>query len=258
MRILLSNDDGIHAPGLASLVKALEGVGEVFVVAPLEEKSTTGHSLTLAGPLRVKKFSERSWGVSGFPADCILMAMGHFLKDHKPDLIISGINRGPNVGQDVYLSGTIAAARQAVFHGIPAVAVSLFIKDFMHPKHETTTANYDTAANYIRGLVEKEVHLHLPPMHLLNVNVPDLPENEIRGVKICGPDFSNYSEEILERPDPHGRKYFWIASKFTGYDTKVGSDASALMDDHVAVSLLNLLPDPADMNKDLKRITGAR
>ena len=183
MNILLTNDDGVHAPGIRILAETLSSIANVIIVAPLEERSTTGHTLTIDHTLRLVELDENVFGCSGFPADCALMGIAHVFKSQgkKIDIVISGINRGANLGQDMFYSGTVAAAREAVFRNIPAIAVSSCM-DFRIT--EKNNLFYYTASNFIKNLVEYKVSEFIPPMTLLNVNVPWKDENEILGTRV--------------------------------------------------------------------------
>ena len=244
MRILISNDDGVHAPGIKTLYKTLAQEHDVFVVAPLEERSTTGHTLSLDNPLRITKLSEDEniFGCSGFPADCTLMGIAHLMQE-RPDIVISGINRGANLGQDIYYSGTMAAAREAVFHDIPAIAVSSvcdFTKGPEHPIH------YSCAANFILKLLKKDILKLIPALHVLNVNVPDVEESDIKGALITELGMRRYSEEISPRKDFRGHEYFWVGGVYKGHCESKGSDCVAVDNNYVSIGLINLLGKEAE------------
>lgn len=240
MRILIVNDDGVHAPGIKALKKSLDTLGEVIVIAPLEERSTTGHTLTLDHPLRLVEIDENVFGCSGYPADCTLMGLAHVLREKKPDVVVSGINRGANLGQDIYYSGTAAGAREAVFHNVPGIAVSLVV-DFQK-KHEKP--HYEVAGNFVRKMLEANMHKEIAPMHMFNVNVPNIenPKNAL-ATKL---GFRRYSEEIAARDDFRGRPYFWVGGVFEGHVDTVGSDCRSVELGHVSVSVLNLLGHGSD------------
>ncbi|MEK6624735.1 MAG: 5'/3'-nucleotidase SurE, partial [Bdellovibrionota bacterium] len=146
LKVLLSNDDGINAEGIQILMRELSAVAELYVVAPLRERSTSGHSLTLSDPLRIVEMSKNTWGCGGFPADCVFMGLGHLARNVQFDAVVSGINRGANLGQDVYYSGTVAAAREGAFHRVPAIAVSSVIDD-LGPSEEI---HYAAAAHFLK------------------------------------------------------------------------------------------------------------
>jgi len=246
MRILISNDDGVYAPGIKVLREVLSEVAEVIVVAPLEERSTTGHTLTLDQPIRIAEIDKNIYGCSGYPADCALMGIGHILKDKKPDLVVSGINKGGNLGQDVYYSGTAAAAREATFRGIPSIAVSLTVDFF---GRESEGHHYKTAAKFIKKLVLADVHKEIEPMTMLNINVPNISEDEVKGVKVTGLGFRRYSEQISKREDFRKREYYWIGGVYEGFDKIENSDCSAIEEENISLSNLNLLTMGADEGK---------
>lgn len=229
MKILLANDDGVHAPGIRALFHQLKHL-DTTIIAPLEERSTTGHSLSLDKPLRLERLEDKIYGCSGFPSDCVLMGIGHLMKDHRPDVVVSGINRGANLGQDLYYSGTIAAAREATFHKVPAIAVSLVFNNV------ADSHLYETAARVIELCLEEGLHKNLPPMTLLNVNVPNLPFGELKGLKLTEIGFRRYSEEIHARIDTRDRHYYWIAGHYEGYLENSNSDCDAVHNGYVAIT----------------------
>jgi 5'-nucleotidase len=243
VKILVSNDDGVYADGINSLNNELSKTNLTTVVAPLEERSTTGHTLSLDNPLRVIKISDNVYGCSGFPADCSLIGFGHILKDDKPDIVVSGINRGANLGQDIFYSGTMAAAREAVFHGIPGIAVStaLDLNLSKQPK-----IHFDTAAKFISTIIADGVLDLISPLHVVNVNVPNIEEKDIKGVKLCSLAFRKYSEEISNRTDFRDRDYFWVGGRYEGYDGDEKTDCYAVENNYISISILNLLGKEAD------------
>lgn len=229
--VLLSNDDGVHAPGIKSLRDRLVKDHRITVIAPLEERSTTGHSLSLDKPLRLEHFGDQVYGCSGFPGDCVLMGLGHVLKKDRPAVVVSGINRGANLGQDLYYSGTVAAAREAAFHGVPSIATSLVFKDFTNPNPA-----YDTAAEIVARLLAAGIEKLIPPMTLLNINVPDVSFGELKGIELTTVGFRRYSEEVHERIDSRGRPYYWIAGLYEGFAPHDTSDCAAVENLKVAVT----------------------
>ena len=242
--IVLVNDDGVHAPGIKALKASLSEIAQVIVVAPLQERSTTGHTLTLDHTLRMEEIDEHVYGCSGYPADCSLMALGHLFKnkdskyrDQKIDLLISGINRGANLGQDIFYSGTVAAAREATFHGIPSIAVSSCM-DFKTTDKQNEY--YYTASNFIKTLVQSNISKTIPPMTLLNINVPWCSEAEINGLKVTKVGFRKYSEEIDERLDFRGRKYYWIGGIYRGFESFEDSDCLAVEQKMISLSPIKL------------------
>ncbi len=229
MNLLLANDDGVISPGIKALHQELKKKFNLTIVAPLEERSTTGHSLSLDKPLRLENLEPGVFGCSGFPADCVLMGL-HLLKDHRPDVVISGINRGANLGQDLYYSGTIAAAREAAFHGIPAMAVSLVFNSLMTQHH------YETAAKVIGLCLEAQLHLHIPRLSLFNINVPNVEFSKLKGFKLTKVGFRRYSEEVHARIDTRDRNYYWIAGQYLGFDQNPDADCQAVEDGFVSLT----------------------
>ncbi len=230
MRILLVNDDGVTAPGIRALFRELGPNFETTIIAPLEERSTTGHSLSLDKPLRLEKLEEKVYGCSGFPGDCVLMGLGHLMKEKRPDVVISGINRGANLGQDLYYSGTVAAAREATFHGVPGIAVSLVFNSM------TDEHRYDVAATVIDWCLREGLHRLIPELSLMNINVPNLPLKEIKGFRQTEIGFRRYSEEIHARIDTRNRDYFWIAGRYEGFSENPASDCQAVTDGYIAIT----------------------
>jgi 5'-nucleotidase len=225
MRILLSNDDGVHAVGLKAMYDELKKLGDVWVVAPLEEKSTTGHSLTIHKPLRLIPMAHRFYGVSGSPADCVYVGIREVI-GRMPDLVVSGINRGANLGQDVYYSGTVSAAREACILGIPAMAVSLAV-DFKKGLTEDKL-HYSTAAKLAVKVLKDMKSVELPFHTMLNLNVPDLPEARVKGVTLARQGFRFYSGSILRRKDHRGKDYFWVGGQYKGFRQDADSDCAAV------------------------------
>lgn len=248
MRILLANDDGVHAPGIRALYQELSPQFSTTIIAPLEERSTTGHSLSLDKPLRLEKIDQNIYGCSGFPGDCVLMGLGHVMKDNRPDLVVSGINRGANLGQDLYYSGTVAAAREAVFHKTPAVAVSLCFESLMDEHH------YQSAATIIKWCVELGIRDCIPPMNLININVPNLEIKKMKGCKLTETGFRRYSEEIHVRIDARNREYFWIAGIYEGYHPNPESDSEAIAQGFVAITPHALIDGASKDYTPLKKL----
>ena len=255
MRILLSNDDGVHAEGLKVLQRELGKFADVWVVAPLEEKSTTGHSLTLHKPLRMIPMGHRFFGVSGSPADCVYLGIRQVLKG-MPDVVVSGINRGANLGQDVYYSGTVSAAREACILGLPSIAVSLAI-DFGSPVNDLKL-HYITAAKLAARLVRqiKTKKLDLPKHTLLNLNVPDRPIGKIKGIRLSRQGFRFYSGSILQRKDHRGKDYYWVGGQYKGFRREDGTDCTAIEDGYASLTPLKLdstdLQFLSDLEADLE------
>ncbi|MBI5418013.1 5'/3'-nucleotidase SurE [Candidatus Poribacteria bacterium] len=201
--IIVTNDDGIDSPGLHALAKALNSLGNVYVIAPHEEKSAIGHSVTLHHPLRAKilKNDNKLIALQGTPSDCVIFGVLHLLKEQKIDLIVSGINIGPNLGDDVTYSGTIGAAIEGTLLKIPSIAISLA---------DRASDNFSLAASFARKISIFVIKNGLPPMTLLNINVPSQKDDNIKGYTITRQGKGIYRDNIVEKIDPRGRKYYWI------------------------------------------------
>lgn len=250
MRILISNDDGVHAEGIHALAEEFRKDHQVYVVAPERERSTTGHSLTLHKPLRLHHWGNQVYSVSGGPADCIYIGLGEVLKDKRPDLVLSGINRGANLGQDVFYSGTASAAREAANMGIPSMAVSLAV-NFDKPEK---TQNYPVAARAARAVLSQVLPAFAgkpnapwksglrawPRGMMLNVNVPNVAEKKIKGYRLASQGRRIYGSEVLRRIDARGREYFWIGGKYQSYDPNPETDCWHVDHNYVAVTPLEL------------------
>ncbi|MBC8047426.1 MAG: 5'/3'-nucleotidase SurE [Fimbriimonadaceae bacterium] len=228
--ILVTNDDGIHAPGIAMLVNAMKAIGNIIVVAPDKPQSGMGHAITLNEPLRLNPVNIfegiEAYACSGTPVDCVKLAKDKILH-HKPDLCVSGINHGSNSSINIIYSGTMSAAVEASIEGIPAVGFSLL--DF------SLQADFSGAGAYAKIIAEQVLQYGLPNSTLLNVNIPALNLNEIKGIKICRQAVAKWEEEYDERNDPHGRKYFWLTGKFVNQDAGDDTDEWALSNGYVSV-----------------------
>jgi 5'-nucleotidase len=226
--ILASNDDGIQSSGLAHLVAALTAIDEVVVVAPDRERSAVSHALTLERPLRADEV-ERGWfAVNGTPTDCINLALNGLLAT-RPWLVVSGINRGANLGDDITYSGTVSAAMEAVLLGVPAVAFSQVGR---------VAFRYDAAGAFADKLVRELRRSGLPPDTLLNVNVPDIPAPS--GFAITRQGKRRYGDAIIEKIDPRGRKYYWIGGTELDFEDEPGTDFTAVREGLVSVTPLHL------------------
>lgn len=234
MRILLSNDDGILAKGLGVLEQACEPLGDLYVVAPDREQSATSHSLTLHHPLRPVRLGERRWQVDGTPTDCVMLACEALL-DVRPDFVVSGINHGPNMGEDVLYSGTVAAAMEGLALGIPAIAVS-FAGSVLR-----ADAILDTQVGQIRALLHHLMSLPAFPAHtLLNVNLPAIPGDEIRGVRLTRLGRRVFSDSITKMKDPWGREILWIGGGTVEWSGADDSDFRSVKDGFISVTPLHL------------------
>ncbi len=227
MRILLSNDDGYQARGLRTLARHLTPVAEVIIVAPDRNRSGASNSLTLETPLRVERVEDNLYYINGTPTDCVHIAVTGGLLDHPPDMLISGINHGANLGDDVLYSGTVAAAMEGRFLGIPSIAVSLVLEG---------GANFDTAATLMRRLVERNATDPMPVDSILNVNVPDAPASQLKGIRTTRLGFRHKSEPAIKALDPHNRPIWWIGPAGAGQDAGPGTDFHAVADGYVSVS----------------------
>lgn len=231
IRILISNDDGINSAGLNALSEALRILGEIVIVAPDRDQSAVSHSLSLYRPLRIDEIAENVYSIDGTPTDCINLAINGLLIDRKPDLIVSGINKGENLGDDITYSGTVSAAMEGTLLGIPSIAVSL-----------TTKCNFyfDTASYYSLMIVKYVLRRGLPEGILLNVNIPNLPKDKVRGVKVTRQGKRVYGEPIVENTDPRGRKYYWIGGNELGSLDIENSDIIAVRQGSVSVTPIKL------------------
>jgi 5'-nucleotidase len=228
--ILVTNDDGITAPGIHALVNALNGLGKIVVVAPNKPQSGMGHAITLNEPLRLKKsniFGDiEAYECSGTPVDCVKIAKDKILHK-KPELCVSGINHGSNSSINIIYSGTMSAAMEAGIEGIPAVGFSLL--NYAHD------ADFSGAQHFARIIAMQILQNGLPQNTLLNVNIPDLPVEQLNGINICRQAAAKWEEEYDERNDPHGRPYYWLTGKFVNYDKGEDTDEWALSNGYVSV-----------------------
>jgi 5'-nucleotidase len=229
--ILVTNDDGIRAPGLKILADHLSAVGEVHVVAPDRERSAVGHSLTLHHPLRIVEFGPRMTAVEGTPTDCVLLAY-HRLLPEKPAIVFSGINFGYNLGDDVTYSGTVSAAFEATLLGLPSVAISV--------GRDGRKIHYEVAAKFSVKLARKILEEGLPKETLLNVNVPNVPESRVKGALITRQGQRIYGDVIVERTDPRGRPYFWIGNGDPKWKDDLGTDINAIRADKISITPIHL------------------
>ena len=228
--ILVTNDDGINAPGIRNLVEAVRGMGKIVVVAPDKPQSGMGHAITIGMPLRLHKVEVfdgiESYQCTGTPVDCVKLAVDKVLHQ-KPDICISGINHGANHSINVIYSGTMSAAVEAAIESIPSVGFSLL--DY------SLEADFAAARQYARLIVEQMLK-HPPDKHcVLNVNFPIATPEQINGVKICRQAYAKYEEDFLERLDPHGRKYYWLTGEFVNFDEGTDTDVWALANNFVSV-----------------------
>ncbi|WP_449243926.1 5'/3'-nucleotidase SurE [Desulfobacca acetoxidans] len=230
MYILLTNDDGIHAPGLWALYQSLRREHRIEVVAPESEQSAVGHAISLLNPLRVKKVNKNGsffgWSVLGTPADCVKIAVAEVLPE-KPDIVVSGINLGANVGINVLYSGTVSAATEAAIMGLRSMAVSLCT--YREP-------DFTAAASFAARLAPQLPHLNLPTGVCLNVNIPDLPENQIKGVLLTRQEKGVLMEKYERRIDPRENIYFWLAGLNNHRELEPGTDYWAVHEGYISLT----------------------
>ncbi len=244
MRILLTNDDGITAPGIQALWRELAAIGEVTVVAPDSERSATSQAITVHQPIRVDQFCIEdpplcAWRVGGTPTDCVKIAIEALLPD-RPDVVVSGINLGPNLGTDVLYSGTVSAAIEGALHGIPSLAISLAA--WKNP-------DFGPAARFAGKLVPTMASRKLPPDTLLNVNVPHLPADKLAGVQVTRLGVIEYENTFERREDPRGRTYYWMGGSLVEADNEEGTDVMAIKQGKISVTPIHFdLTNYAIMN----------
>lgn len=232
MRILVTNDDGIQTEGIGRLSRALEELGEVVVVAPESEQSAVSRSITFRTPLRVFERSEpvaRSYAVTGTPADCVFLALHHLL-DEPPDLLVSGINTGPNLGDDILYSGTVAGALEGALTGIPSIAISV---------GAYRGQRYDTAARWLVDFLSEQT-LDLPRKTSLNINVPCCDLSELKGWRFTHQGHTHYVQGVVRRKDPFGREYYWLGGEVPKGISDPGSDFEAVEQGYVSVTPLGM------------------
>jgi 5'-nucleotidase len=243
MHLLLSNDDGIDAAGLHALRRALASARpdwRLSVIAPDREQSATSHSLTLTQPLRVEERGERAWAVTGTPTDCVLVGRETVLADDPPDAVLSGINHGPNLGEDVHYSGTVAAAFEGRILGLPAVALSLGSREL----------RFEAAEHFVRDHLVRWLEDGLPEGTLLNVNIPSGGADEVKGIRPCRLGSRRYTDVVVRKEDPRGREYFWIAGDHKTVSGEPDTDLGLVAEGYISVTpLLVDLTDHAGLDQ---------
>ena len=247
MRILVTNDDGIHAPGL----ETLEGIArelsdDVWVVAPEYDQSGVSHSLSLNDPLRLRQVSEKRFAVKGTPSDCVIMGVSHILKDHRPDLVLSGVNRGQNVAEDVTYSGTIAGAMEGTILGIRAIALRQ-----AYGAGGRANLKWSCAAAHGAAVIRKILEIGIEPGILVNVNFPDCEPEEVQGVAVSAQGQRNQALlQIDARHDGRGNPYFWLAFAKARFEPGNGTDLKAIAENRIAVTPLRLdLTDEPELTR---------
>ena len=232
MRVLVSNDDGVEAPGIRILAARLAAVGEVTVVAPDRDRSGASNSLTLDQPIRVKRLDNGHYRVAGTPTDCVHLALAGLL-EHEPDIVVSGINNSANLGDDVIYSGTVAAAMEGRFLGLPAIAVSLCSRDHRGE-------HFDAAAEAAAVIMQRLLVDPLPANTILNVNVPDRPWREIRGFEVTRLGHRHRSEPCIAQEDPRGRPIWWIGAAGAEQDAGPGTDFHSVRMGYISITPIHV------------------
>lgn len=235
MRVLLTNDDGIHSPGLHALAEVFAARHETVVVAPEHERSATGHAVTLHKPLRARRFGAypaavTAWATNGTPADCVVLGVLDLLGP-RPDVVISGINVGPNLGRDLTYSGTVSGAMEGAIMGIPSMAVS--VAAFVEVR-------FEVAARFAERLSRQVVERALPADALINVNVPNLPPERLRGVMVTRQGARRYLAQLEKRTDPRGTPYYWLSGELGPLGDEEGTDSWAVMAGYISVTPIHL------------------
>ena len=242
--IMLTNDDGVHAPGLKMLFQQSLDLGKTVIVAPEHDNSAASHSLTMSRPLRIREIAENIYTINGTPTDCVTIGIGKILPQ-KPDLVISGINPGPNLGDDVSYSGTVSAAIESTMLGIPSIAVSLAA--------ESEPLHYGTAAAFVARLAKIILEKGLPKDTLLNVNVPNTASEGIEGVAFTRRGRRLYDDAIKETFDPWGRKHYWIGGGTPSFDAGEDTDSAAISVNKISITPMHLDPTNYEALKFLQK-----
>ena len=236
MQILITNDDGLFAPGLIELAKELTQIARLIIVAPESQRSAVGHSITLHKALRLNSVTipgleVEAYTTNGTPTDAIMLGYFVILNEEKPDLVISGINKGPNMGEDVTYSGTVAAAMEGALLGIPSISVSLGIFE---------CEKFDHAAGFVKHFIEDHIDLVPAPPRFLNINYPDLEGKQVKGIMITRLGTRKYKDVVHAKIDPRGKGYYWIAGEKIFADNPEGTDIHAVLNGYISISPLTL------------------
>jgi 5'-nucleotidase len=234
-RILISNDDGYQAEGIKALAAAMEPLGEVWVVAPEQEQSASSHAISIHRPLRIREIAERRYAIDGTPTDCSYLAVNHIMKDRRPALMVSGINHGANLADDVTYSGTVAAAMEASLIGVPSIAFSLVARHNL---------DFGPASRFARSLAEAALRQTLPDHMLINVNVPGGVDPE--GYVVTRLGKHSYGTDVIEKTDPRGRNYYWIGGNEYQHEDIPGSDCNVVLGEKL-ISVTPLQLDLTDI-----------
>jgi len=245
-RVLICNDDGIYAKGLQVMEHIMKTLcGDVWVVAPADEQSGSGHSITLRSPIRYRKLADKRFLVHGTPTDCMLIAIQSLMKESPPDIVLSGINLGANLGEDVHYSGTVAAALEGTLQGIPSIAFSQI---------SNSTSRWQTAEYYFADIVQALCHHEWKDNILLNVNFPDLDYNQVKGIKITSQGKHKIGDDLLLRHDPRGNPYIWVGSMRLGDVSIDGTDIKAIEDGFISITPLHINMTDKKMISSLAKI----
>jgi 5'/3'-nucleotidase len=238
VRILVTNDDGINAEGLAALERiARRLTDDVWIVAPEYEQSGASRALTLSDPLRVRKLDERRWSITGTPTDCVMLALEELIKDRRPDLVLSGVNRGHNTAEDVTMSGTVAGAIQGMALGVPAMALSQALAVF----HDDVVAHFETAEAFAPGIIERLLEAGWPKDVVINLNFPNRPPDEVDAVEVTRQGFRDiHNMKAEKRTDLRGRDYYWMGFTARRPAVAEGTDLAAVLAGRISVTPLHI------------------
>lgn len=231
--ILVTNDDGVNSPGIRKLFSQMKKLGNAYIVAPDRERSAVSHALTMHRPLKVERLSKNIYSINGTPTDCVAIGISKILPE-KPSLVVSGINRGANLGDDITYSGTVSAAIESTIMGIPAFAISLVTKD------KILRISYGASAKVAYQIASYILENSLPYDTFLNVNVPDIPYKQIKGIKLTRQGKRIYDNSIHETFDPHGEKYYWIGGGSPYWEHGEDTDIQAIEENYISVTPLHL------------------
>lgn len=238
MRILVTNDDGIHAEGLAALERiARRLTDDVWIAAPEFEQSGASRALTLSAPLRLRKLDERRFAITGTPTDCVMLALEELIKDRRPDLVLSGVNRGHNTAEDVTMSGTVAGAIQGMALGVPAMALSQSLAVF----HDDVVAHFETAETFAPGIIERLLEAGWPKDVIINLNFPNRPPAEVEAVEVTRQGFRDiHNMRAEKRTDLRGRDYYWMGFTARRPAVAEGTDLAAVLAGRISVTPLHI------------------
>ena len=238
MRVLVTNDDGIHADGLAALERiARRLTDDVWIAAPEFEQSGASRALTLSAPLRVRQLDEQRFAITGTPTDCVMLALEELIKDRRPDLVLSGVNRGHNTAEDVTMSGTVAGAIQGMALGVPSVALSQSLSVF----HDDVVAHFETAETYAPGIIERLLENGWPKDVIINLNFPNRPPDEVEAVEVTRQGFRDiHNMKAEKRTDLRGRDYYWMGFTARRPAVAEGTDLAAVLAGRISVTPLHI------------------